>query len=155
MELPEDPRVREAVVIAMKSLVRRSRLSGEISKSLQSKGYLNEEIEATLRFLSGNGLIDDEKAIAEQVESRSGRRSVGSERLRSELLSKGATASQVEEALASRIDEDELAAMLAALAGRRWNPLERDRAGRFLASRGFDPELIPAALDRSFGPEAD
>ena len=155
MELPEDPRVRDAIGIAMKSLVRRTKLSGEIAKSLQSKGFLEEEIEAALGLLSRNGLIDDERAIAEHIESRSGKRSVGSERLRSDLLSKGAAASQVEGALATRDDEGEISAMLAALAGRRWNEGDRNRAGRFLVSRGFDPDLISTALDRCFGPDAD
>jgi regulatory protein len=136
----------------MKSLVRRARLSGEITKNLQAKGFSAPETEAALELLARNGLIDDEKTIREHVEARSGRRAVGADKLRAELLRRGATESQVEGTLSLRTENDEVAAMLAALEGRRWNEEDRNRAGRFLASRGFQEDLIPNALDRLFGP---
>lgn len=152
MELPEDPRVRGALAIAMKSLVRRARLSGEIAQNLSSKGFSDDEVESVLAVLARNGLVDDEKTIRDQIEARSGRHAVGAHKLRAELLRKGATEDQVESGLALRGDEDEVEAMLAALGGRRWKEDERGRAGRFLASRGFDSDLLPTALDRFFGP---
>ena len=152
MELPEDPRVREAIAIAMKSLVRRARLSGEIAQNLLAKGFSAAEAEAVLAFLAQNGLVDDEKTIQAHVGARSGRRAVGADKLRAELLRRGATEGQVEGSLDLRTENDEVAAMLAALEGRRWKEEERSRAGRFLASRGFHEDLIPNALDRFFGP---
>ena len=155
MELPEDPRVREAIGIAMKSLVRRSRLSGEVAMNLRAKGFSDVEIEAALDCLTRNGLVDDDRTISEHFESRTGRRSVGAAKLRSELLHKGATEDQIEGLLALRTNLDELGNMVKALAGRNWKAGDRNRAGRFLASRGFDDDLISTALERHFGPEAD
>jgi len=155
VELPEGPRVREAIGIAMKSLVRRARLSGEIATKLRAKNFSEGEIEAALGCLARNGILDDDKTIAQFFESRSGPRSIGTAKLRAELLRKGASEEQVEGSLALQNHGDELKATLEALAGRSWNPKDRNRAGRFLASRGFDEELIETALDRQFGPDLD
>jgi SOS response regulatory protein OraA/RecX len=139
----------------MKSLVRRARLSREIATKLRAKSFSEAEIEATLSCLARNGLIDDDKTISQHVESKAGRRSVGAAKLRAELLSRGASEQQVEASFAAWDDKDELKAMFEALAGRSWNPNDRNRAGRFLASRGFDEELIETALGWQFGPELD
>lgn len=155
MELPEDPRVREAIGIAMKSLVRRARLAGEVAIKLRAKGFSEDEIEGALSCLSRSGFINDDKAISSHLQSRTGRRSIGPEKLRAELLQRGATEDQVEGSLALRTDSDDIEAMLAALGGRTWKEGDRSRAGRFLASRGFGEELISTALDRHFGPDAD
>jgi regulatory protein len=139
----------------MKSLVRRARLSGEIAQKLHSKEFTGAEIRAVLAILSRNGLIDDEKTLQGHIGARSGRQAIGADKLRAELLRRGATETQIEAGLASRTDEDEVSAMLSALAGRRWKEDMRNRAGRFLASRGFAAELISQALERFFGLESE
>lgn len=152
MELPEDPRVREAVGIAMKSLARRPRLSAEIAWTLRTRGFSEEEARCAVDWLEAQRLLNDEGALHEHLAARSGKRSVGSQRLRNELERRGATEAQIA-ALVTRTDEEEASAMQLALEGRRWQQSERAKAGRFLASRGFDSEVIEGALDRFFGSE--
>jgi SOS response regulatory protein OraA/RecX len=151
MQLPDDSRIREAVRVAMKSLVGRERTSAEIERLLASKGFGPDEAAHAVTILRENRLLDDSRAVRDHLEARSGKRAVGRMRLEAELGARGAQADAVEELLAARTDEDELSAMAEALQARRWSHGDRVRAGRFLASRGFDGELIEAALDRHFG----
>lgn len=150
-ELPEDPRVREALGHAMKRLARSDRLAAELAADLGRRGYGESEIGEVLKFLSRNRLIDDTRTIESRIEFRSGRRAVGREKIRAELLRLGAPESSVEERLATISDDDEMTAMLQVLNSRQWHEGGRIKAARFLLSRGFSEDLVESALNRHFG----
>lgn len=150
MKLPEDPRVREAVGIAMKALVRRSRLSSEIAAKLRARGFSEDEIAGAVDCLESQGLLSDEQAIRDLVEARSGKRAVGAKWLQDELARRGVSETQMA-SIVFRTHEEELEAMQRALAGRQWRRGDRAKAGRFLASRGFDSDSIGGAIERFFG----
>lgn len=151
IELPEDPRVREALALAMKRLAQRDRLTAELTGELSERGYSQSEREQVLEFLIRRRLVDDEKTIRNIIERRSGRRAAGRERLRSDLQKLGASEQAIEASLGAISDEDELEAMSQVLASRRWPEGARPKAARFLHSRGFSEELLETALDRFFG----
>lgn len=150
MELPESPRVRDALSHAMKRLAQRDRLSSEIQRELVAKGFDEVEIAQVLEFLARRRYLDDEKTIQSLIERRTGRRAAGKEKLRVELQKLGAPEEKIEESLASISDEDELNSMDQALRSRRWPAGSRPKAARFLLSRGFSEELLEPALDRHF-----
>lgn len=153
MDLPEDTRVREALAHAMRSLVSRARLSSEIRSDLLRREYSEPEIEDVLSFLLRHRLLNDEKTIQSLIESKSGRGSMGKGKIHAELMRRGVPDEVIESALESRTDEVELEAIRKALQTKRWPPGSRNRAARFLLSRGFDVDLIETSLNGFFGPE--
>lgn len=151
MELPVDPRVREALGLAMKRLASRDLHSGEVAGLLRGREYSELEIGEVLSFLKRHKLLNDEKAIENLIASRSGRRSIGKGKIRAELLKRGVPDDDIEATLGQRTDDEELDAMTAALRSRRWPSDGRLRAARFLIGRGFDPELVERAVESFFG----
>ena len=101
-----------------------------------------------IQTLIDQRLLSETRAVAAIVASKSGKRAIGREALREELLKKGLDDSQL--AVADRSDEDERAIMLSLIEKLD----DRGRAARLLARRGFDEELIGSVLDQRYG-EAD
>lgn len=153
MQLPENPRVCEALGYAMKRLAQRDRLSSELSGELGAKGYGEAEVAEVLEFLTSRRLLDDEKTIQSLIERRTGRRAAGKEKIRAELQKLGVPEEKIEQNLSAVGDDDELERMRQALNSRSWPDGARPRAARFLMSRGFSEELLETALDRFFGAE--
>jgi len=147
---PEDPRVREALGLAMKRIAQRDRLSFELSRELEAKGYGEAEVGEVLEFLTSRRLVDDEKTIQSLIERRTGRRAAGKEKIRAELQKLGVPDEKIEPFLSSVGDDDELERMNQALNSRSWSSKDRVRAARFLVSRGFSEDLLDTALDRFF-----
>lgn len=155
MRLPDDPEVRAALMFAMRRLVGRERFSGELEAELRSRGHSDDVATRAVEFLRESGLLDDRRAAESFLQSRSGRRSIGRQKLHAELLHRGSAELAAEEAIAGIDDTAEVSAMREALDSKAWRPGDRIRAARFLHSRGFDPELIESALDSRFGEAAD
>lgn len=137
--------------MALRLLAKHDRTESEIEARLEAKSCSPETRAAVLDFLRANRLLDDSRVAEELLRQRTGKRSVGREKLRATLLAKGVPEGIVDEAIGSRDDEEELEAMAQALAGRKWTENGRARAARFLLSRGFPEELLESALERHFG----
>jgi regulatory protein len=135
----------------MRQLARRERLSAELQRALEAKGFEKEAIEAALAFLRERNFLNDERAAKALLERRSGKRAIGRAKMRAELEAKGVAEELIETLLEGRRDSEESANALEALRSRRWLKSDRVKAARFLWSRGFEEEGIEAALDAFFG----
>ncbi len=126
------------------------RFSSEIRRSLEAKGFEAKDIEATLDHLIRRKLVDDRRTTLNLIERRSGRRSVGTEKLRSELMGRGAPEEIVDECLAGLPHDRQRQAMLEALSSKFKPDGNRIKGARFLISRGFEEDEIEGALDEFF-----
>jgi regulatory protein len=152
MAVPSDrpPDFEKALGLALKRLRLSDKLEAELLKALVMGGFSTETATFVLSFLKDRKLISDRRTIENHIEKRSGRRSIGQEKIRAELLERGAPEELVEECLANADVGDEAGRAVQALRAKYAQEVERGKAGRFLASRGFGEELIETALDRFF-----
>lgn len=133
---------------SVKYLAGRDRFEAELRAHLTSKQMI-EEADAVIEHLRRRRIIDDGKLIQNLVERNAGKRAVGKEKLRAELLRRGAPEVEVDMALAETSEPEET---LDRLLAEKLRPGDsRAKAGRFLVSRGFEEEQIESALDRHFG----
>ena len=134
---------------ALSLLSRREHSRHEIQEKL-SRRFSTEAATHAVAELTEAGLISDRRftrAYLTQTENKFGR-----EKLRQNLLSRGVSETDVDEAL-SEIDEDECRRAASVLAFKFGDsPLtaekSRARAGRFLYTRGFLMEDIECAVER-------
>jgi len=103
------------------------------------------EVDALLEWLEANRFLSDERFVEARVHVRQAR--FGNLRIRSELAQHGVAASA--EVIQSLIDSE--LARAAAVRERRFRAFPRDAAeraaqARFLAARGFSPEVIHRLL---------
>lgn len=112
----------------------RSRSEKEMRDYLAKKEIL--EIDETINKLKELGFIDDQKFIQEFIDSRSKNKPKGKKALKIELARKGIKVDDLD------INEDELAKE----ALNRKNFRDKERAQRFLYSRGFSWNTIERAL---------
>lgn len=108
-------------------------------------------VDRVVAHLKQRKLLSDERAAETYVSFRTGKRALGDDRLRAEMLRKGADERLVEEKLAS-IDPNERFKDMLQLLSSRCKPSEgRAKGGRLLYSRGFSEDEIESALDSFFG----
>ncbi len=139
---------RQALEQALRKLKTKDRFEAEIRGSLAE--FPAPVVDRVIAFLKGRRIIDDSKSIVNLVERHSGKRAISLERLRAELIERGAPEETIGAALAD-IGGDERRRMLEALAG-KFSPAggSRAKAARFLWSRGFAEDDIEVVLDRFF-----
>ena len=111
------------------------------------RGRAEAEVEALLDWLAGHGFLSDERFVESRVHARAPR--FGNLRIRNELAQHGVT---LPAELQGTLAESELA-RAAAVRERRFpalpgSPAERAAQMRFLAGRGFSPEVIHRLLRR-------
>ena len=145
-----DPEYNQALALALKKLKASDKLESELCQALETYGFSPQTVTAVLSFLKDRKLVNDRRTIENHIERRAGRRSFGIEKIRAELLQRGAPEEIVEDCLASSAKMDELDGALEALRARFRNGADRAKAGRFLMGRGFAEELVEQALDRFF-----
>jgi regulatory protein len=138
-----------AKTVAVRLLARRGRSRAELRRSLKTKGYEEETIQAVLEQMEGAGYVNDAehaRSYAEQLagQGRSGPRAIYA-RLRARGIAPELASAASREAMA---EEDEEAAALAQ-GRKRLRALEgldvytrRRRLYAFLARRGFGPSVI-------------
>lgn len=131
-----------ALEFALRFIRSRDRLESEVRSQLTEAGY---ETEFAIERLKSQGIIDDRRVVASYVAAQAVRR--GSDRIREELLSRGAPIEIVEAELAA-LDTTGVAESLARTRVARGD--SRPKVGRFLAGRGFNEEEIESILDRLF-----
>jgi regulatory protein len=144
---------RSAFSLAFKLIERKDRFQHEIEQALEKAGYSQEIRDEVVHWLREQAVLQDQKTMINAVASRSGGRAVGKEKLREELARRGAPEELIDSALGEIDDNQQLEAMLGLLQKRYSEGRDRMRAGRFLAGRGFDEELIEQALAAFFGEE--
>jgi regulatory protein len=134
---------------AFRMLARRAQSEAEISTRLAAHGASRSIVGKVLGRLRSLGYIDDEKLAAEWTE-RWKERGFGVLRVQAELRKSGIDETIVERVSFSEREERERAREILA---RRFSAAElRDRRGmaraaRFLAGRGFTPEVIDSLFE--------
>jgi regulatory protein len=134
---------------AFRLLSRRARSETEIAEALAARGASRTTAGRVLGRLRALGYIDDEKLAAEWTD-RWKERGFGALRIQAELRKSGIAETIVE---AVNFDDREERARAKALLSRRFS--EHDlaerrgvaRAARFLAGRGFTPEVIDSLFE--------
>jgi SOS response regulatory protein OraA/RecX len=154
-----DDEYKKALKAALNRLKAADRFQKEIEAPLINAGFSAETVRDVVSYLIERRYIDDRRTTINAVERRSGRRAVARERIRAELLKRGAPEEVLEEVLRALPDAEASASLVDLLRAKygaagdqaRTDRSTRARAGRFLASRGFDGEAIEAALNGFFG----
>lgn len=119
-------------------------------RMLSLKGYETEVCEAALAVLEKNGLIDDERLCADRLQSLANGKLYGPRRLKSELLAKGFSASDVQNALdEATLDYDELLRRLVEKLTRRALPQNEKELASLknkLIRYGYSYDSVSSAL---------
>lgn len=145
----------QSFAAALRLLSRRDYFRAALSGRLREKGFDDDEIVAAIRRCEELGYLDDERLARRFVELRAVRRGWGSQRLKLELLKRGAPADVA--ARASKLaPEEETRALDAALerierrAPEGWWRLHERRARMVssLVNRGFDVDAAVRAVAR-------
>lgn len=135
---------------AIKLLARREHAQVELERKLDQRGYERAAIERVLAALTDDNLLSEMRYAAGMVRARV-ERGQGPVRIAAELSRVGVAQSQVDDALAeAEVDWFELA-----VAARRKrfgdttpeNREQRSKQIRFLQRRGFQQDMINAALE--------
>jgi len=150
--LHDDDEFKKGLKLALAKLKSGDRFQKEIEDALLGAGISVPTTQDVVSYLLERRFVDDRRTTINAVERRSGRRAIGREKLRAELLRRGAPENLIDEALAANPETEEPESALALLRTKyRGDAAERMRAGRFLASRGFEEDAIESALERFFG----
>jgi len=133
--------------LALRKLKTKDRYEAEVRSFLSE--FDEDTVERVIRFLIDRRIIDDTKTTQNLTERNTGKRLVSLEKLRAELLERGAPEETLD-AVIGQDFENKCSGMLYLLA-RKFSPTDsRAKAARFLYSRGFSEEEIESVLDRFF-----
>jgi regulatory protein len=141
----------KALKKALSALQQRDRFEAEIRILLQKAHFEEHSVEKVVWYLKERRYINDRRTIINEIERRSERRAIGREKLRTELLARGASETELDELLSSGSDERELDAALSLLKSKYKPTDDRRKGGRFLYGRGYSEDTIEQAIDRFFG----
>ncbi len=146
---------KRAYAAALNFLGQRARSQAEVAQRLQQREFSEAAIAQTMARLQQDGYLNDVSFGQQWVANRQLFRPRSERALRYELRRKGMDTTHINEVLEdAEIDED--AAAWTALEPKmaRWAELERaqfiQKAGGFLARRGFGHSVARRALDRAW-----
>ena len=144
-----DPNSSYAYAITL--LARRDYSSGELTRKLAERGYLEHAVEPVVEELLASNKLNDDRYSQNFVAYRA-RRGHGPARIRNELKTSGLSRSTIDEAVKGEEAPDFLA-LARSVRTRKFGPdipedrKERARQARFLQYRGFSTDHIRAVLD--------
>lgn len=121
----------------------------ELEIKLARREYTSDEIERTLERCDSYGYLDDRKAAAQWVATKSARGPVGAQRLIAELTKRGVDSDLAREVVAEQLPEDDLEPTREA--ARRWlarkRKPQRASLARHLQHKGFSARSISSVLE--------
>lgn len=138
---------------ALERLSRSDVFESELRGSLTRNGFQAETVEKVLAALTSRRLLNDSKTINSLIAQRSGKRAAGIEKMRSELIAKGAPEELLEQRLAEVTSESQAEGMRELLRAKCKPGDVRAKGARLLLSRGFDEDVIGEVLNEFFGQE--
>ncbi|MFQ5613477.1 MAG: regulatory protein RecX [Anaerolineae bacterium] len=151
--LKKKDELERAYQSAVRFLGNRPRSQQEVFDRLQRKGLLPAVIETTIARLLREKYLDDVEFARYWIENRERFKPRSRRALRYELRQKGIAETIIEEALAD-LDEEESAWQAIAQRLHRWQGLDendfRQKAGGYLARRGFSYSIIKPVLGRAW-----
>lgn len=146
---PAPPNPRTA---ALRLLGRRDYTTAEVRRKLIDRGCEAAAVDAALRRLAADGLLDDRRAAAAHVRSGLAVKGRGRRRLKQELQHRGVPAATIAELTDSVPAEDEEAAIERILSRKRvpakLGAADHRRVFQQLLRRGFPAETIALVLRR-------
>lgn len=148
---------RPSLAYALYLLGRRGRTKRELRDKLVEKQYPPDEIEATITRLTKMGLLDDATFAQNYARDKVAIYRRGRYRIGLDLLRKGVTRDDIDAALSTIEDSDELAAAksLATARLKNWETLEplkrRARLLSLLQRRGFSSKVVRQVLEEERG----
>lgn len=142
---------KDALSAALKFLSYRPRSVMEVNERLRKKGFTEDEAGPVIEYLLDAGLLDDKKFACDLAASRTRYKNWGPLKIAAELELKGISRESVEAALLPLKDSPAAGTALGKWVKRNGvkTPLDkkaRERAFRFLKSRGFTTEAAMKAL---------
>ncbi len=156
---PKAPRKRKSKELtptqrALALLVRREHSSRELTRKLAARGIEAADAQAAVQRLTGDGWQSDARFAEMLVRTRISQ-GYGPQRIRAELGMHGIDRESVETAMESF--EGDWAQVAAGVLARRFggrlvnDRMQQRKAAEFLYRRGFDGDLVRAALRESVG----
>ena len=145
---------RPSLAYALYLLGRRGRTTRELRDKLAEKKYEPEEIAETIRRLSEMGLLDDATFAENYARDKVAIYRRGRYRIGLDLLRKGVAKEDIDSALATIEDDDEMAAAhsLAVARLKNWDALEplkrRARLLSLLQRRGFSAKVVRTVVEK-------
>ena len=148
------PAAGTARVVAVKVLSVRPHSIEEVKEKLRNKGFLKDEVEAAVEYLTDIKLLDDRAFTKSWISYRLAR-PCGFRRIYSELIQKGVAKDIVTEAIEEVKLEYGEADVILELARRRWERLSgidpqkrKKRVCDFLLRRGFSMDAVMKVLKK-------
>ena len=152
---PATPQSRPAGAVrlaALRLLGRRDYTTAELTTRLIDRGYVPEEVAATVARLIADGSLDDRRAARNHVRIATQVKSRGRVRILGELRARGIDETVAHEMLSDVSAEDDRRAIERFLArqptGGPPSPAIRNRLFRKLLRRGFPANAIAAVLNK-------
>ena len=147
--IPEE--FKGALAKALKIVELRERFTSDLRSRLEKGGFAPEAIEFVVGFLTERKMLDDGRLVGVLLERRIGKRAMGRDRLRADLIAKGAPEDVVDECLATVPFEAEQDDLDSLVSSRARQGDSRAKVARFVFGRGYREDDIEAALERHFG----
>lgn len=130
---------------AVRYLARLDRTAAQVERFLRRKGASSTQTKKVINRLSALRYLDDRAYAMRWIEAKMGRRPMGREGLRSELLVRGLSEALVDEVIGEAlqdVDEDTLARRALRMQRRNRPRLSPRQTASFLRQRGFAEETI-------------
>jgi len=146
---------------ALNLLATQARSRRDLRRRLLQKGEPEARVDAALDRLATAGLLNDDAFARQFTRSRVLGRGASKRRVRDELYKRGVSGSAASEAIAEVFEDEQVdeGALVESAARKKLRtlggldaPTRRRRLYAFLARRGYDGELIRAALARVLAP---
>ncbi len=154
VSLTDRDEFERALDLALRFLESRPRSEREVRTRLFRHGIPESRIDAVVERLRGLGLIDDAAFAHFWIENRERFSPRGARALKAELRQKGLGAELVSEEVDDNVDEMAGAREVALRRAPRLAHLDyqtfRQKLWALLARRGFDYEVIPAAIEEAW-----
>lgn len=151
--LKQDEQKEDAYRASLGMLERKARTTAELSKALKLKGYAPEVVAGCLERLQARRMLDDSAYAKRFTEQRAVGQRKGRLLIRQEMLQRGLSRVDVEEAIGELDGQLEQDSALA-LARKKWPNIkgnERERRQKLMAMllrRGFPPGVVRSAIQQ-------
>lgn len=138
---------------ALSYLAVRNRASAEMERYLIKKGFSGDHIKSVIMRLKDKGLIDDYVFAVGYINSRKGRKAIGQNLLKSELIKKGIDRNIIKNAIAEtgmdKVDMDELYDLAIRKLLKLQNKKNKfHKLAYFLIHRGYSQEEVHSVMER-------
>lgn len=141
----------DPLVIAIEALAKSDHLSLTLRQKLLAKGFSVQEVEVAIEQLSEWGLLNDESTAENWARRASEHAGKGRLKIVSELVARGVELEVAECLSMNVLSEEDERRRAQTILNSRFGPKDRpDKAARYLASRGFAPELIESLVEDFF-----